>query len=107
MTASAFMASMVDFECGQKGRRLALFQDDPGELGGAHHHERRLRGEFARNSSNNPGASRRDLRCRMMTRLWRFWRPVLIPVRLDIQQREGAEHAWLVGRRGLVQVRVR
>jgi hypothetical protein len=36
------MGSMVDFECGQKGQRLAHFQDDPGELGGALRNGRRL-----------------------------------------------------------------
>src|SRR4051794_3795478 len=31
-------------------------------------------------------------------------RPVLIPVRLDIEQREGAEHAGHVGRGNLMQI---
>ena len=31
-------------------------------------------------------------------------RPVLVPVRLDIEQREGAEHAGHVGRGSLMQI---
>lgn len=104
MTASVFMASMVDFECGQKRQCLAHFQDDPGELGGVLRDARIQRRERTRNSSINLGASRQNARRRMMTGLWLCGGPVLVPVGLDIQQREGAEHAGRIGRRGLMQV---
>jgi hypothetical protein len=42
------MGSMVDFECGQKGQRLAHFQDVPGELVGAAHRWRQQRAKFVK-----------------------------------------------------------
>src|SRR5689334_19084601 len=42
----------------------------------------------------------------MMSGLWLGGAPVLVPVGLDIQQREGAEHAWQTSRRGLMQIRL-
>src|SRR5690242_3794736 len=93
MTASVFMATMVVLKCGQKRQCLAHFQDVPWELGGVPPHACVQRRERKQNSSINLGAWGRDARCRMMTGLWLWRGPVLVPVRFDIQQGKRAEDA--------------
>jgi hypothetical protein len=54
------MLAMVEFKCGQKRQRSALFHDVPGELVGVPHHARTRQAERERNSSVNLGASRQN-----------------------------------------------
>ena len=104
MTASVFMASIVGFECGQKRQRLARFQDvSSGACWLRPSHTRPAATVLAKFVNN----SRRIALKRAMPNdvgIMTMLVPVLILVRLNIQQREGAENIRQIGRRGLMQI---